>query len=247
MAEKWAKECHSWNESWNVTIRSPECDFGRKSESITQSKAKLYEQHIHLSGVLTFVLNILQRTGINIEEKNTWFLTSSFRFVHLSFLLISAFLCSVISSRSNDFVLAALLLVEEPAQAVTQNYHKLELAPRPARECSDVVISSQYPEQIKENSEMGWSVHLPKKTVSWQSALLSTICVVLQINNLCRLGILGIEILEFWNFALSFLHGKNFSIYLWLSETRKIKSNIFPVLKQFQTSWASKIFCFLFH
>lgn len=153
----WAKECHSWN----VTISSPECDVGRQSESITQSQAKLYEQHVHLSGFLIFILNILQRTRINIEEQNTWFLTSWFRFVHLSFLLISAFLCGVICSCSNDSILVPLLLVEEPAQAVTQNYHKLELAPRPARECSDVKISSQYHEQIKENSETGCSMYLP--------------------------------------------------------------------------------------
>lgn len=130
---------------------------------VIQFQDKLYEQYILLSGFLTIFLNILQRTRINIGEKNSGFLISLFRFVHLSLLLISAFPCVVISSGSNDYILVVLLLVEETAQAVTQNYHKLELAPRPEREYSDVMISYKYPGQIKQNSERSLSMHLPNK------------------------------------------------------------------------------------
>lgn len=107
--------------------------------------------------------------------------------------------------------------------------------------------------KLRKTLKWVWVCICRKKAVSWQSALkahLSNICAVLQINNLCRLGIWGIEILEFWNFRIlpcPFYMKKTIVIISDFLKLRKQKSNIFPVLKQFQTSWVFKIFPFLFH
>lgn len=88
--------------------------------------------------------------------------------------------------------------------------------------------------KLRKTLKWVWVCICRKKAVSWQSALkahLSNICAVLQINNLCRLGIWGIEILEFQNSALSFLHEKNYSNHLWLSETKKTEEQHIPCSK----------------
>lgn len=65
----WEVSCEQ-RHGWNITISLPGCDFDRQSESIVQLQAKLYEQHIDLSGFLTFTPNILQRTRVNTAEQN---------------------------------------------------------------------------------------------------------------------------------------------------------------------------------
>lgn len=77
-------------------------------------------------------------------------------------------------------------------------YHILELVPRTEREHGDALISSKQPGQIKENSEMGLSEHLPKQAANWQSAVMAHLPrtrTILQIYNLCTLEILGMHCL----------------------------------------------------
>lgn len=75
-------------------------------------------------------------------------------------------------------------------------HHMFELVPWTEKEHSDELISSKQPGQIKENSEMVFSEHLPEKAANWQSAimaLLPHICTILQIYNLCRSRIWGMS------------------------------------------------------
>lgn len=125
----------------------------------------------------------------------------------------------MISSCSSDYILIALLLVEEAAQA----YRAITYLSRLQDLRGNAVMwwfHTNILGKLRGTLKWIWVCICQKKAVSWQSALKahpSNICVVLQIIYE------GQEFwaLKFWNFALSFLHGRNCSNHLWLSETRK--------------------------